>query len=206
MEDEDMEETLEGAMMILHIAKLFYDHNRLEKLLDRLGADMELSWDNQYLVEESAFDLIFADTNSYVYEPKQRGRYDYIPERCSVVLRDPLFDRYIALCREYEQQKNIPKTENPYFRCLEDTLHHALQLEDYSYDYCWEDGTRDSKGPKIVLILYEEFDSYRELPESLFSILDFCETGIQHMEKELGISPVIPLEVPGPHDTKEAAK
>lgn len=86
------------------------------------------------------------------------------------------------------------------------TLHHALQLEDYSYDYCWEDGTRDSKGPKIVLILYEEFDSYRELPESLFSILDFCETGIQHMEKELGISPVIPLEVPGPHDTKEAAR
>lgn len=34
------------------------------------------------------------------------------------------------------------------------------------------------KGAKIVLFIFEEFGAYYDIPDSVFSILDFCQDGI----------------------------
>ena len=60
-----------------------------------------------------------------------------------------------------------------------------MRLSDFSFDYRWIDSTKDRKGPKLVLILYEEFESYYDIPDSLFVILDFCAENIPELEAAL---------------------
>ena len=61
----------------------------------------------------------------------------------------------------------------------------ALRMNSYSYDYCLYDSLRDKKGPKLVLIVDDEFEAYYDIPDALFSILDICKDGIDHLETEL---------------------
>ena len=97
--------------------------------------------------------------------------------------------------------------ESPYVRQLEDTIHRAMQFDDYSYDYLWKDGTEDRKGPKIVLFLFEEFCTYSDIPEGLRKILDTCAWGIKQLERELGQQEnnVISLPATAAPEYKEAA-
>ena len=68
----------------------------------------------------------------------------------------------------------------------------------YHYDYCWKDSTTDRKGAKIVLFLFEEFSTYYEVADALFTILDFCKANIPRLEAALAETEkdkVIPLPI-----------
>ena len=203
----DNEETLQAAMMILYLVKLVDSCERLPKFLELVGDDLELCWDNQYLAEQCACECIFQDTKTYYHEEKRVSRQEWTEPRGVYVFRDPLLSRFDTLCREYEAQKGIPTVESPYVRQLEDTIHRAMQFDDYSYDYLWKDGTEDRKGPKIVLFLFEEFCTYSDIPEGLRKILDTCAWGIKQLERELGQQEnnVISLPATAAPEYKEAA-
>lgn len=179
------EEILQSAMTILYLAKLLDGSGRLPKFLDLVGNDLEICWDNQYIAERCACECVFQNTKVYYHEGKPVSRDEWTENREVYVFRDPILNRFDTLCREYEAQRSISKVENPYARRLEDTIHHAMQFRDYSYDYLWKDGTEDRKGPKIVLFLFEEFCSYCKIPEGLCEVIDFCVSGIKQLEREL---------------------
>ena len=159
---------------------------KLASLINVLSDCTELTWDNQYVVERSACESIFQDTRWYEQCGKKVSRHEYEPDREVYVLRDPLLDRFYALCLEYEAQRGISRIENPFARRIEDTVHDAMQLSDYSYDYLWIDGSEERKSPKLLLFIFEEFYSFDEIPKALFTILDDCQNGIRKLEQELG--------------------
>lgn len=180
---------VEFSMQSLYIAKSFYDHGKLKLLLDALndgpGNDISLSEDNLGLIELAAAQSAFEDTRYYEHYGWKPGRENYLRQREVYVLRDPLLTRYDDLCRKLEMKLGITKVENQFARELESQIHQSLQLNSYSYEYLWIDGTRDRKGAKIVLFLFEEFGAYWDIPESLFAILDFCAGGIPRLEAAL---------------------
>lgn len=201
------EYTLNGAMTVLYLAKLMEEHGRLEKFYEVVGCDdLSLDYDGQYLAELAACESIFADTRTQFQEGKRLTPYEYEPDREVYILRDPLLTRFDALCREYERRKGISQAENPCVRELENAVHHALSLNDYSYDYLLVDGTKDRKGPKLLLFLFEEFCAIGEVPEALCAILDFCEDGIARLERELSREPSKIISLPALQpEHKEAA-
>lgn len=81
--------------------------------------------------------------------------------------------------------RGILPIENPFVSTLEEAVNRALRMNSYSYDYCLYDSLRDKKGPKLVLIVDDEFEAYYDIPDALFGILDACEDGIDHLETEL---------------------
>ena len=122
----------------------------------------------------------------------------YEPDRVAYVLRDPILTRYDDLCRKLERQTGITPVENQFARELESAIQRNLQFNSYSYDYRWKDSTKDRKGAKIVLFLFEEFSAYYEVADALFTILDFCKAGIPRLEAALAESEqnkVIPLPI-----------
>lgn len=179
------EDTLNAAMRILNIAKVLENHGKLSKLMDMLGNCTEITWDNQYMVERFACESVFQDTRCYEQRGKQVSRYEYEPDREVYVLRDPLLDRFYALCREYEARRGFTRIENPYARRMEDAVHAAMRLRNYSYDYLWIDGSEERKSPKLLIFIFEEFYSFDEIPEALCDILDDCRSGIRQLEQEL---------------------
>ena len=198
---------IEYPMQSLYIAKIFYDHNRLDTLLDCLDDDITISWDELSQLEQTAVGCIFADSR-YHYQPeKYIDRDHYRSDQDVYVLRDPLLTRYDNLCRRLEAAEGITKVENPFAKDLESAIHRQLRLSSYCYDYRWIDSTQDKKGAKLVLFLFEEFGVYYDLIEALFSILDFCEETIPKLEsrlaKQVGAK-VIRLPVPAATE-KEAA-
>lgn len=200
------EDTLRGAMTVLYIAKLLDDHGRLEKLYDMVGHDLSLDFDGQYLAEMTACECIFTDTRVYGQKGRDLSPFAYEPDREVYVLRDPLLTKFDTLCREYEIRKEMSQTENPYVRELEEAVHHALALNDYSYDYLLVDGTKDRKGPKLLLFLFEEFCAIGEVPEALCAILDFCREGSARIERELSREPSKIISLPAHRrEYKEAA-
>lgn len=188
-------------------AKLFYDHGKLDKLLNGLGDAITISWDELSLLEQTAVENVFAD-NQYSYqEEKYVGRDYYRSAFNTYVLRDPLLTRYDDLCRAFEAAKGITKVENPFARKLESAIHDHMQLNSYCYDYRWIDNTADKKGAKLVVLLTVEFAVYYSLINALFSILDFCEENIPRLEdslKKQAQAKVVRLPVPAMLE-KEAA-
>lgn len=116
-------------------------------------------------------------------------------------------NRFDQLCREYEARYGISRIENDFVRQMENAIHGAMQFPNYCYDYLWVDGTKDRKGPKLVLFLFEEFDSYEDIPEALCTILDICACEISQLEEKLAqpADKVIPLPLTPPNEHKEAA-
>ena len=198
---------VEYPMQSLYIAKIFYDHDRLDTLLDWLGDDITISWDELAQLEQTAVGCIFADSRYYYQPGKYIDRDHYRANQDTFVLRDPLLTRYDNLCRRLEAAEGITKVENPFAKDLESAIHRHMQLSSYCYDYRWINSTADRKGAKIVLFLFEEFAVYYDLIEALFSILDFCEETIPKLEsrlaKQVGAK-VIRLPVPAATE-KEAA-
>lgn len=176
---------IEYPMQSLYIAKIFYDHDRLDKLLDCLDDDITISWDELAQIEQTAAGCIFADSRYYYQPEKDIDRDHYRPAQDIFVLRDPLLTRYDNLCRRLEAAEGITNVENPFAKDLESAIHRNMQLNSYCYDYRWIDSTADRKGAKIVLFLFEEFEVYYDLIEALFSILDFCEEMIPELENRL---------------------
>ena len=179
------EDTLNAAMKILNMAKVLESHGKLTRLMDKLEGCTELTWDNQCMVERFACESIFQDTRCYEQYGKQTSRHEYEPDREVYVLRDPLLDGFYALCREYEVRKGITRIENPHAWQMEDAVHGAMRLSNYNFDYLWIDGSETRKSPKLVLLLFEEFYSFDELPRALCDILDACQSGIRKLEQEL---------------------
>lgn len=202
--DEDM---INAAMRILNMAKVLERHGKLARLMDKLEGDTELSWDNQCIVERVACESVFQDTRCYQQYGKQVSRHEYEPDREVYVLRDPLLDRFHALCLEYESQSGITRIENPYAREMEDAVHRAMRLSNYNFDYLWIDGSEARKSPKLLLFLFEEFYSFDELPEALCDILGACQDGIRKLEQELKkpVGKVIALPSQPALKQKEAA-
>lgn len=184
---------VEFPMQSLYIAKSFYDHGKLKLLLDALndgpGNDISLSEDNLGLIEVAAVQSAFEDTRYYGHFGWKPSRENYLQGRDVYVLRDPLLTRYDDLCRRLEVKLGITKVENQFARNLESAVQQNMQMNSYSYDYRWIDSTRDRKGAKIVLFLFEEFAAYWDIPESLFAILDFCAEGIPKLEAALAEAP-----------------
>lgn len=180
---------VEFSMQILYIAKSFYDHGKLKNLLgvlnDRPGNDISLAEDQLGFIEVAAVQSAFEDTMYYYQCGQKPGRENYLIQRDVYVLRDPLLTRYDSLCRKLEMKLGITKVENQFARDMESAIQRNLQLNSYSYDYRWIDGTGDRKGAKIVLFLFEEFCAYYDIPDALFSILDFCAEGIPKLEAAL---------------------
>ena len=198
---------IEYPMQSLYIAKIFYDHNRLDTLLDCLDDDITISWDELSQLEQTAVWCIFADSR-YHYQPeKYIDRDHYRSDQDVYVLRDPLLTRYDNLCRRLEAAEGITKVENPLAKDLESAIHRHMQLSSYCYDYRWINSTADRKGAKIVLFLFEEFAVYYDLIEALFFFFFFCEETIPKLEsrlaKQVGAK-VIRLPVPAATE-KEAA-
>ena len=179
------EDTLNAAMRILNMAKVLESHGKLNRLMDMLGDCTEITWDNQCMVERFACESVFQNTKCYEQCGKQVSHHEYEPDREVYVLRDPLLDRFHALCREYESRRGITRIENPYARELEDAVHSAMRLSNYNFDYLWVDGSEARKSPKLLLFLFEEFYSFDEIPKALCDILDACQSGIRELEQEL---------------------
>lgn len=59
------EDILRASVSILSIAKLLYDHGKLDLLFDYIGSDTDLSWDSQCLVEQCACECVFQDTEQH---------------------------------------------------------------------------------------------------------------------------------------------
>lgn len=185
-------------MQSLYIAKTFYDHDRLDKLMENLDDNITISWDELGWIEMASVESIFADSRCYQQQGRRVIADEYEPDRITYVLRDPLLTRYDNLCRQLEKRTGMTPVENQFARDLESAVHRAMQLNNYCYDYLWIDSTKDRKGAKIVLFLFEEFSTYYEVADALFAILDFCEAGIPKLEATLAESErkkVIPLPI-----------
>lgn len=177
----------EASLEILYVAAQFYAHDCLDRLLHDLGDSASIDPDEKWEICGQAVTSVFQDSRFYYHKERWMPGKDTYKEPLNVyVLYDPLLTRYDALCREYGFLKQISVFENTYATQMESAVHQAMQnIGDYSYDYLWFDGTKNAKGPKLVLFLGEEFDSYYSLPGSLFEILDFCKRQIPHLESEL---------------------
>ena len=176
---------IEYPMQSLYIAKIFYDHGRLDQLMENLDDDVTISWDELGWIEIASVESVFADSRCYQQEGSRVIADTYEPDRVTYVLRDPILTRYDDLCRKLERQTGITPVENLFARELESAINRNLQFNNYCYDYCWKDSTKDRKGAKIVLFLFEEFSTYYEVADALFTILDFCEAGIPRLEAAL---------------------
>ena len=197
---------VEFPMQILYIAKSSYDHGRLEALLSKLGGDSSIAEDNIGYVELAMLECMYEDTRSYWHSGWRSNRDTCQQDRDIYVLRDPLLTRYDDLCRKLEAKLGITKVENQFARDLESVIHRNMQLNSYSYEYLWIDSTRESKGGKIVLMLFPEFGAYYDIPHSLFSILDFCQEGIPQLEAALAeTSRENVIQLPVEPASKEAA-
>ena len=187
---------IEYPIQSLYIAKTFYDHDRLDKLIENLDDDVTLSWDELGWIEMASVESVFADSRCYQQEGRRGMANTYELDRITYVLRDPLLTRYDDLCRELEMCTGITPVENQFARELESAIHRNLQFNNYCYDYCWKDSTKNRKGAKIVLFLFEEFSTYYEVADALFTILDFCKANIPRLEATLAEAErkkVIPL-------------
>lgn len=176
---------IEYPMQSIYIAKIFYDHGRLDHLMKNLDDNVTISWDELGWIEIASVESVFADSRCYQQEGSRVMADTYEPDRVTYVLRDPLLTRYDDLCRKLERQTGITPVENLFARELESAINRNLQFNNYCYDYCWKDSTKDRKGAKIVLFLFEEFSTYYEVADALFTILDFCEAGIPRLEAAL---------------------
>lgn len=180
---------VDWAMQMLYMAYPFYTHDRLGELLNTLGDDFDLDPMNYMELCDTAISEVFHNTRCYFHDyygfPKKNWRRREFEDRSVLVMRDPVLTEYDRMCREYERRNNITIVENPYAKGLEDAVHRAMQLHNYAYDYRWYDGTQDKKGPRLVLMLLPDFESYYELPQELFNILDFCEARGPELRQEL---------------------
>lgn len=176
---------IEYPMQSIYIAKIFYDHGRLDQLMANLDDNVTISWDELGWIEIASVESVFADSRCYQQEGSRVIADTYEPDRVTYVLRDPILTRYDDLCRKLERQTGITPVENLFARELESAINRNLQFNNYCYDYCWKDSTKDRKGAKIVLFLFEEFSTYYEVADALFTILDFCEAGIPRLEAAL---------------------
>ncbi len=205
----DYTEMVEYPMRALYIAKAFYDHGRLDALLDELDDDISLSPDELGFIELASVECVFEDTRYYVQTDKrdESSRY-WQNRRNTYVMRDPLLTRYDDLCRKLEMKLGITKVENQFARDLNSGIQRSMrQISSYSYDYRWLDSTQDHKGAKFVLFLFEEFVTYYDVAVALFDILDFCVEGIPKLEAALAEASkekVLPLPVKSTPE-KEAA-
>lgn len=201
------EEELDGALMVLYVAKLLYEHDNLDQLFEKLGDNIEVSWDNQYLVGECACECVFQDTRVYYHESKYVSPTKYLPDRAVFVLRDPLLNRFHALCCEYEKRTGVLRNRNLYVHRLENAIHSVMSFPAYDYDYFWDDGTGSRKPPKLVVLLFEEFFEFESLVGALCTILDALEEQIADLVRELEnlTTKVIPLPPPYEQKSKEAA-
>lgn len=163
-------------------AKRFADRGRLDLLLQASGKDAILSVETYLELEYDLPCLIFEDVTVQRH-PEDDWRM--FSERTVYIMRDSLLSRFDQLCREYEAVRGILPIENPFASTLEDAVGRFLRMNSYSYDYCLYDSLRDKKGPKLVLIVDDEFEAYYDIPDALFGILDACEDGIDHLETEL---------------------
>lgn len=189
---------IECPMQSLYIAKTFYDHDRLDQLMENLHDDVTISWDELGWIEMASVESVFADSRCYQQEGRRVMADTYEPDRITYVLRDPILTCYDDLCRKLEKQTGITPVENQFARELESAVNRNLQFNSYSYDYFWKDSTKDRKGAKIVLFLFEEFSAYYEVADALFTILDFCKAGIPRLEAALAEAEqekVIPLPI-----------
>ena len=160
----------------------FADRGRLDLLLQASGKDAILSVETYLELEYDLPCLIFEDVTVQRH-PEDDWRM--FSERTVYIMRDSLLSRFDQLCREYEATRGILPIENPFVSTLEEAVNRALRMNSYSYDYCLYDSLRDKKGPKLVLIVDDEFEAYYDIPDALFSILDICKDGIDHLETEL---------------------
>ena len=189
---------IEYPMQSLYIAKTFYDHDRLDKLIENLDDDVTVSWDELGWIEMASVESVFADSRCYQQEGRRVMANTYELDRITYVLRDPLLTRYDDLCRKLEMRTGITPVENQFARELESAIHRNLRFNNYHYDYCWKDSTKNRKGAKIVLFLFEEFSAYYEVADALFTILDFCKANIPRLEAALAEAEkdkVIPLPI-----------
>lgn len=176
--------TVEYAMQMLYVAKYFYDHDRLDDLLEACGGMDTLDPENVWSFTEAAIGAVFRESSFEAHGPKWVTPHEYESARYVHILRDPLLTRYDALCREYERKKGIVPIENPYVRNLESAVNRAMQLDSYCYDYRWCDGAAKG-GCRLVLILDDEFAVFWQVTSALFKILDFCEEQLPRLEAEL---------------------
>jgi hypothetical protein len=171
---------IEYPMQSLYIAKIFYDHNRLDTLLDCLDDDITISWDELSQLEQTAVGCIFADSR-YHYQPeKYIDRDHYRSDQDVYVLRDPLLTRYDNLCRRLEAAEGITKVENPFAKDLESAIHRHMQLSSYCYDYRWINSTADRKGANCGFLI--------DCPEQICLVAGRAEdVGIARRQIQLGL-------------------
>ena len=166
--------------------------------MENLYYNITVSWDELGWIEMASVESVFADSRCYQQEGRRVMANTYELDRITYVLRDPLLTRYDDLCRELEMCTGITPVENQFARELESAIHRNLQFNNYCYDYCWKDSTKNRKGAKIVLFLFEEFSTYYEVADALFTILDFCKANIPRLEAALAEAEkdkVIPLPI-----------
>lgn len=177
---------IEYAMRALSLAKIFYDHNCLDRLLEAAGADTTISEDELCDLERAAAERVFADTR-WAW---QEGKWDYrcrgYRAGCEVyVFRDPLLTRYDRLCRSYETAKGCSMAENPFAKMLDRVIQTHMQLDSYCHEFYWKPGDGGRRDARLVLLLSEEFYVFCNIPGALFAILDFCQEDIPSLEAAL---------------------
>lgn len=170
----------------LYTAHLFASHGRLDDLLKAAGRNIRLEPDSGYEICGTGMSAVFRDSRYYdhsFWSLTERQYRKHSEDRWVLVLRDPLLTRYDSLCRQYERQTRRSKLQDPFARQLESAVHDAMRIATYAYDYRWYDGTMDRKGPRLVVIMFEEFSEERQIAGALFELLDFCQAHLPGLEE-----------------------
>lgn len=168
---------------VLHLAKVVYDAPRLKRLWGIIEGT-PLDEDSIYELAMEIATSVFQDTSLY---------YNNEDEVETWVIKDPVIDRFCALCEQLEQEKNLAEEINPYRRQAERVIHEGFSMNDYSYDYGWRLSPSD-RGPRCVLFFAgPEFYGLSELPEAMLYIWDGFQELNRRLETELGLNKLAPI-------------
>lgn len=155
-----------GTFDFLSIAKMLYDNDLLDKILETCG-NMEVCEDF-YSIAWEGINAIFETFRPYYNENRGVG---------SMVFFDPVITEFYWLCGLYEQENQLEAGTAPFREDGENEVYRCFNLESYDYGVFLYDG---SHGKSRMVILYgEEFYGENELPEVLldvkYTFMSYCK-------------------------------
>ena len=146
-----------GTFEFLSVAKMLYDNDLLDKVLETCG-NMEVCEDF-YSIAWEGINIIFETFKISYNENRGIG---------TMVFFDPVITEFYWLCGLYESENHLDPGTAPFRQDGEGEIYQCFNLSAYDYDVLLYDG---SHGKSRLVILYgEEFYGESELPEALLDV------------------------------------
>ena len=164
-----------SALQTIYAARLFYEHGKLDRLLE---CGVRQSADD---LREIYYDLLYAACDYLSLDYDENYAQDHLYFSFQSMMQ------YYRLIREYGSLHSIKLCENPYVEKAEDMLDSAF------YPCTWDGGISWSYQKKIgsewssgiVVEIDGYFHSEYELLEALLAIDEWYKAEVQELEKVL---------------------